>query len=243
MGWSKLYYRVLLTALGAVLCLSACGNLGTRQPGATYHTVQAGETLFAIAWRHGRDYRQVAAWNGIAAPYAIYPGQRVRVSPFTSGASVERIDISRPRTSAPSTARVEALAAGNTSVRSISSIPWQWPTAGSLKWSFHQPGSKQGIAIAGRLGQPVYAAAAGDVVYSGSGLVGYGNLLIIKHDDNFLSAYGHNQKLLVWEGARVKSGQPIAQMGDSGRDGALLHFEIRHDGRPIDPLLYLPRRP
>jgi lipoprotein NlpD len=92
------------------------------------------------------------------------------------------------------------------------------------------------------LGQPVYAASGGDVVYSGSGLVGYGNLVIIKHDDVFLSAYGHNRRLLVKEGEKVKPGQMIAEMGETAKDGALLHFEIRQEGKPVDPVRYLPKR-
>ena len=108
--------------------------------------------------------------------------------------------------------------------------------------SFADSGSKKGIDIGGRIGQPVYAAAAGDVVYSGSGLVGYGNLVIIKHDDVFLSAYGQNRRLLVKEGDRIKAGQMIAEMGQTGKDGAILHFEIRQDGKPVDPLRYLPRQ-
>jgi len=97
------------------------------------------------------------------------------------------------------------------------------------------------MGIAGRQGQAIVAAAGGEVVYSGSGLIGYGNLLIIKHDDVYLSAYGHNRRLLVQEGARVKRGQPIAEMGESNRDGVVLHFEIRRDGNPVNPTLYLPK--
>ena len=119
---------------------------------------------------------------------------------------------------------------------------WQWPTAGNVKRGFNNTASKKGINIAGRLGQPVYAASGGDVVYSGSGLVGYGNLVIIKHDDVFLSAYGHNRRLLVKEGEKVKPGQMIAEMGETAKDGALLHFEIRQEGKPVDPMRYLPKQ-
>ncbi len=96
--------------------------------------------------------------------------------------------------------------------------------------------------IAGKLGQPVMAAASGKVVYSGNGLIGYGNLVIIKHDTHYLSAYGHNRRLLVKEGGEVKQGEKIAEMGDSGKEGVVLHFEIRRDGKPIDPLRYLPKQ-
>lgn len=119
---------------------------------------------------------------------------------------------------------------------------WQWPAAGRVKRSVNADIGKMGIIISGRTGQPVHAAADGDVVYSGSGLVGYGNLLIIKHNTEYLSAYGHNQQLLVREGSRVKGGQKIAEMGETAKDGSVLYFEIRRHGKPVDPLNYLPRR-
>nr|WP_242467073.1 peptidoglycan DD-metalloendopeptidase family protein [Ectothiorhodospira shaposhnikovii] len=122
-------------------------------------------------------------------------------------------------------------------------LVWQWPTNGQVIRRFDAQGTgKKGIAIAGQRGQPVRAAAAGRVVYSGSGLVGYGKLIIIKHNDSYLSAYGHNDNILVNEGARVAAGQQIALLGDSGTDRPMLHFEIRKDGKPVDPLRYMPDR-
>lgn len=122
-------------------------------------------------------------------------------------------------------------------------LVWQWPTNGQVIRRFDAQGTgKKGIAIAGQRGQPVRAAAAGRVVYSGSGLVGYGKLIIIKHNDSYLSAYGHNDNILVNEGARVTAGQQIALLGDSGTDRPMLHFEIRKDGKPVDPLRYMPDR-
>ena len=120
-------------------------------------------------------------------------------------------------------------------------IAWAWPTQGQQKYPFQPNAGKKGLGIAGKIGQSIHAAADGEVVYSGSGLIGYGNLLIIKHDDVYLSAYGHNKRLLVQEGAKVKRGQKIAEMGESSRDGALLHFEIRRDGNPVNPKIYLPK--
>lgn len=118
-------------------------------------------------------------------------------------------------------------------------VDWQWPTRGEQKYRFNQNG-KKGLGIGGSLGQAIRAAADGEVVYSGSGLIGYGNLLIIKHNDIYLSAYGHNRRLLVEEGTQVKRGQKIAEMGESNRDGVILHFEIRRDGTPVNPTGYLP---
>nr|WP_255722110.1 peptidoglycan DD-metalloendopeptidase family protein [Ectothiorhodospira lacustris] len=122
-------------------------------------------------------------------------------------------------------------------------LVWQWPTEGQVVRRFDAQGTgKKGIAITGQRGQPVRAAAPGRVVYSGSGLVGYGKLIIIKHNDSYLSAYGHNEKILVNEGATVSAGQQIALLGDTGTDRPMLHFEIREDGKPVDPLRYIPDR-
>jgi len=211
---------------------------------ATYHVVRRGETLYSIAWRHGRDWRAVARWNGLRPPYRIHPGQRLRVSPPPR----------RARRSTPATARRPAprperrarrAATGQPRGQAVPArrIAWRWPTSGKVIRRFdpNTPG-KKGIAIGGRYGQGVRAAADGRVVYSGSGLVGYGKLIIIKHDETWLSAYGHNSRLRVKEGEQVRAGQRIADMGRDGKGTALLHFEIRRNGRPVDPLRLLPRR-
>ncbi len=246
----------LLLLMLALLMLAGCGEL--RPPAkknyAVYHTVRPGDTLYSIAWRYGYDYREVAGWNRINPPYRIYVGQRVLVVPTSRGARVEERSIGTApaaRPAAPAAAPVPAPAKKTTQSVPLekpsarphqSPVRWQWPTSGNLKRGFNNAASKKGIAIAGRPGQPVYAAAGGDVVYSGSGLVGYGNLVIIKHDDVFLSAYGHNRRLLVKEGTKVKPGQMIAEMGETAKDGALLHFEIRQEGKPVDPVRYLPKQ-
>lgn len=121
-------------------------------------------------------------------------------------------------------------------------IAWRWPTKGQVRTKFDPASGKKGIDITGRSGEPIFSAAAGDVVYSGSGLLGYGNLVIIKHDDVYLSAYGHNSQLLVKEGDKVASGQEIAKMGVSPKEGAMLHFEIRREGKPVDPSRFLPKK-
>lgn len=124
----------------------------------------------------------------------------------------------------------------------VSGVDWAWPTQGKVTGRFSLASGKKGLDIAGEPGQPVLAAAPGDVVYSGDGLIGYGNLLIIKHNEHYLSAYGHNKKLLVKEGDKVKKGQEIARMGQTPGSGSILYFEIRHGGKPVDPLKYLPSR-
>lgn len=256
----RLHNSAVLVLAVALLLLAGCGELGPppKKNYAAYHMVRPGDTLYSIAWRYGYDYREVAAWNRIRPPYSIYPGQRLLVVPTSRGAVVEERSIvsspavpaappaatpaARPST-APATRSAPPSAVEKPAPRPHQGpIRWQWPTAGSVKRGFNNSTSKKGISIAGRVGQPVYAASGGDVVYSGSGLVGYGNLVIIKHDDVFLSAYGHNRRLLIKEGEKVKPGQMIAEMGETAKDGALLHFEIRQEGKPVDPLRYLPKQ-
>lgn len=133
-----------------------------------------------------------------------------------------------------------SVASGQT--RRVSGIEWRWPTSGSVSRPFDPAATRRGIGIAGREGQPVVAAADGEVVYSGTALIGYGELIIIKHSDTLLSAYAHNRVRLVAEGARVRGGQPIAEMGISDRNERLLHFEIRRNGQPVNPVDFLPRR-
>ena len=250
--------------------------------GARTHTVQRGDTLYGIAFRHGLDFRQVAGWNGIGPPYTIYPGQRIRLQPQGAGTAVA----TRPASTSPAagtnppggtavtpppvrpaqpaapvapvptpTAPASPPAANPTTpARPPVSTPppatapsgpvrWQWPTAGQVVSRFvaGDP-TRQGISIVGSAGQAVNAAAAGTVVYSGSGLIGYGELVIVKHNDEFLSAYGHNRKRLVAEGEQVRAGQQIAEMGRSGAARDMLHFEIRRGGRPVDPSAHLPAR-
>ena len=247
--------------VAALLGLSGCGELqppGTRHY-FVYHTVDSGDTLYSIAWRYGYDYHEVAAWNHIKSPYRIYVGQRLVVIPPVKPVVVdESRSVATASAAAPSADNGNKSAVAHAASTAITTPPvsvekhawhphelaihWRWPTRGVIKRKFKDTGSKNGIDIGGRLGQPVYAAAPGDVVYSGNGLVGYGNLVIIKHDDTFLSAYGDNRRLLVKEGEHVKAGQMIAKMGLTGKDDAVLHFEIRKEGKPVDPLRYLPRK-
>lgn len=217
--------------------------------GRTYR-VRRGDTLYSIAWRSGKDFRSLAQWNRIRAPYTIYPGQVIRlVSPVRQAqAPAKAPPIAAQRPAQPS--RVPPSAHTRSTprpppkpARQVGALHWQWPVNGPLISSYSQrDATRQGIKIGGKPGQAVRAAEAGRVVYSGSGLIGYGQLIIIKHNDKYLSAYGHNAKLLVKEGAQVAKGARIADMGRSNDGRAMLHFEIRRDGRPIDPAALLPRR-
>jgi len=226
------------------------------------YRVQRGDTLHGIAWQRGVDYRLIAAWNGIRPPYRIYAGQTLRLTP----PPVARVPpASSPRKSAqppsvaparkqqtPKTAtrlppRPQAKAVSKPEPKSspapLRRLAWQWPAQGRLISGFKAGDPlRKGIKIGGRSGDTIQAAEGGKVVYSGSGLIGYGRLIIVKHNENYLSAYGHNSRLLVKEGDQVTKGQKIAVMGTGNTGDPLLHFEIRRDGKPVDPLRLLPRR-
>lgn len=321
--------------LCAALLLAACGSMrssvliepaaGAGQPATTAHaqapggvyTVRTGDTLYSIAFRNAVDFRDLAQWNQVAAPYTIWPGQRLRLSPpapsatpsvpapvgaahpaptagaashpaapaaatglfetvpvpsaqsstvvATSGPGAEHAaPTSRPAVppagspaaatssvpvagvapASPLPADVKAAAAPvpRAAVRTAGGLTWRWPADGNVVKRFQSDAAIPGIEIAGNAGAAVRAAADGVVVYSGNGLVGYGELVIIKHSDSLLSAYAHNAKRLVKEGQHVSAGQQIATMGSSGAATTGLGFQIRKDGNPVDPLDYLPAR-
>ena len=212
-----------------VLLLAGCGSLGGRPyAGRDVHIVRSGETLFTIAWRYGRDHKDLARWNNLGDGSLIYPGQLIKLNPpgpTTTGSS----RVSRP-------APLPSIPAGP-------SPAWAWPTRGKVEVEFgHRPGAGTGLLVGGRAGQPVVAAADGRVVYAGGGLIGYGQLIIIKHNDTYLSAYGHNASLLVKEGQTIRKGQRIATMGEGPGQQPRLHFEIRRNGKPVNPRQYLPAR-
>lgn len=278
---------------------------------ASRYRVQRGDTLYSIAFRHGIDYRELAGWNHIGAPYTIYVGQELRVAAADSNVHTETA--ARPRTPNRTTTTVVAAsaptaapaptrapphattpapapfedvtassgstpqaspdapspaaspvpapkAAASTSAptpavppaptvppasapTAAGEITWRWPAEGQLVGTYLAGDqTRQGVDIAGKAGDPVRAAADGTVVYSGNGLIGYGELIIVKHSPTFLSAYGHNRRRLVKEGDHVSAGQVIAEMGSSSANRDSLHFEIRKSGKPANPLDYLPRR-
>lgn len=214
----------------------------TLQPVVGQHMVRKGETLYSVAWRYGHDYRDVALWNKIPDPYRIYPGQVISLIPPAGVARSAREIIAPKKPVWDIPAREEPAArAVKTPLRpDPSRFEWRWPTNGMLIQS-DAPTSRKGINISGQRGQSINAAAPGFVVYSGSGLLGYGRLIIVKHSDTYLSAYAHNETLLVKEGDRVSLGQQIATMGLGNNGRPLLHFEIRKDGRPVNPLDHLPK--
>ncbi len=245
--------RVIWIVAGAVAAclLAACSSHVVREGGARVSTpkygatipVRRGDTVYRLATDNGISPLDLATWNNIAPPYTIYPGQRLKLYPGNGRRSATTAP--RHPTTSPATHPPVSSGSSATPAPPAASSPfsWRWPTEGQLvgKYVSGNP-TRQGIDIAGTGGQPVRAAAAGVVVYSGSGLVGYGELIIVKHNDEWLSAYGHNRARLVNEGQVVKAGQQIAEMGRSGAARDMLHFEIRYNGKPVDPQRYLPTR-
>jgi lipoprotein NlpD len=227
----------------------ASDNAG--KPG--YFTVRPGDTLIRIALESGQNWRDIARWNNLDNPNVIEVGQVLRVAP--PGAVETAAPRALPSASAASAPVASASAAS--APRGTSSAPasaqaavppeeevaWAWPTAtaGGVLAGFDEQKNK-GLDIGGKAGDPVLAAADGRVVYAGAGLRGYGNLIILKHNNTYLTAYAHNQSLLVKEDQAVRKGQKIAEMGSSDTDRVKLHFEIRRQGKPVDPSRYLPAR-
>ena len=235
------------------------------------YVAQRGDTLQNVALAFGVDQKDLARWNAIAEPGVLIPGQTLRVtppadvatvSPITRGGQAEVRPLPPPGASTPGptaplppaalpptgpppavppVAAAPPMAPPEPSRAPSSSLPWLWPTSGKVIETFDDPRNK-GIDIAGNEGAPVQAAADGEVVYVGSAVRGYGNLVIVRHSDDFITAYAHNRKVLVAEKQSVKRGQPIAELGRSDADRPKLHFEIRHQGKPVDPLKYLPAR-
>lgn len=244
--------------------LPGAENMG--KPG--YYTVRPGDTLVRIALDSGQNWRDIARWNNIDNPNIIEVGQVMRVIP--PAGAVPEVAVARPVTpgsavpsSAMPTAASSAPTAASSAPRSATAapvaslppvvptpappgeddLPWAWPTNGAatVVAGFDEQRNK-GLDIAGKPGDPVLASADGRVVYAGAGLRGYGNLIILKHNNTYLSAYAHNRALLVKEDQTVRKGQKIAEMGSSDADRVKLHFEIRRQGKPVDPARYLPAR-
>ncbi len=267
----RLFSLLLAVLLGSSLVLlSGCGGQSGLAPvskharstaprNVSFHKVRRGETLYSIAFQHRKDFRKLARLNGIRKPYTIYVGQKIRLksskkhhvshSAKSKKAQVRKKTYKSTQKKSSKSLKKNKKASKKTKKSASNQgyvkgrIYWQWPAKGMIINKFsRKSATKKGVDIAGRLGQAVKASAAGKIVYSGSGLRGYGRLIIVQHNERFLSAYAHNRKLLVKEGQQVKQGQRIAEMGRSGTDRVKLHFEIRSDGNPVDPLRYLPKR-
>ena len=284
------FSRCCYTAIVSLICLTllaACstgwkpddhsGKKNSYQETADGHyRVKRGDTLHAIAFNFGMDWRDIADWNGIRSPYTIYPDQELRLSAPAGQRSQKQASVPVASSGSTGTSKTGTTKTGtgsksSTSKTVVKAAPaksstsasydtadksdtrkaaatadpskWLWPADGRVISNFkpNDP-ARKGVDIGGKEGQAVVASAAGEVVYSGSGLIGYGELIIIKHSERLLSAYAHNRKRLVTEGQQVARGERIAEMGRNDRNQAMLHFEIRLNGNPQDPLKYLPGR-
>ncbi len=214
-----------------------------------YHIVSKGETLFSLAWRYEKNINQLAAANGLRPPYTLRIGQklsldttRVKTRVYAPGTSTKTSAPSRTAPAKP----VVAKQVTRTPTKLPSSLPgrWQWqrPVPGRVSRHFNEAALFKGIDLQVQPGQAVEAAGPGLVVYAGNGLRGYGELIIVKHSEEYLSAYAHNRKILVREGQTVKGGQKISEAGGDPANRRRLYFEIRRDGKPVNPLQYLPKQ-
>lgn len=234
------------------------GAENAGKPG--YYTVRPGDTLVRIGLDAGQNWRDLARWNGLSNPNVIEVGQVLRVIPPREEVATKAVASSsvtaQPVAPASAAASQPAVAASQPAVAASrvagdnppaasadDDIAWSWPTQGSVSvLSGFDESRNKGLDIAGKAGDPVLASADGRVVYAGAGLRGYGNLVILKHNNTYLTAYAHNQALLVKEDQNVRKGQKIAEMGSTDADRVKLHFEIRRQGKPVDPAKYLPAR-
>jgi lipoprotein NlpD len=226
------------------LLLGACAD--TADEGPENYVVRPEDTLYSIAWRHDLDFRDLARWNNIGADFRISVGQVLVLgpgressttpAPGTAGPPAQNTPLlSKPRALAVPPASAPNPRGDSPAAPSAANGPlrWVWPTD---RVGAPRPVLGGGILLSGHLGQDVRAASAGRVVYTGSGLRGYGNLIIVKHAESLLSAYAHNREILVHDGQEVAMGQVIAHMGEGAHLSPILYFEIRQNGRPVDPL-------
>ena len=262
----------LLSSSAVILLLSACSasqyapvqDLGYStaqivsanrvQNTPLSYQVKPGDTMFAIAWRFGWDYKKLAKANAINSPYTIYVGQVIYFNEINDNsaikAPVEKGAVKKPVVIAKETPKKQPSSASKKVDKSpilkaytgSKSVKWSWPLRGKLIQVFaNKAGTSNGIDLSSSLGKPVKSASSGIIVYSGSGIQGYGKLVVVKHNDTFLSAYAYNSRILVEEGAIVSAGQVIAEVGKGPQLDPRLHFEIRKNGKPVNPLRYLPK--
>ncbi|MBE9401411.1 peptidoglycan DD-metalloendopeptidase family protein [Acinetobacter albensis] len=247
---------VLSTAVISTVVLSGCAskpqiNNTTRYATAPdYYTVRSGDTLSAIAARYGLGYVSVAEMNDIASPYRIYVGQSLRLKDtgsrrsstqaVTQAAPIQRQTVQVPTTLPKTTAPVSSIPVAPVVTSKVSTLRWVKPSNGAVLQNFNLASNVKGIRYGGNVGDAIFAAADGQVVYAADGLKEYGNLILIKHIDGYITAYAHNSKMNVNSGQNVTAGQKIAEMGSSGASRTMLEFQVRLDGKPIDPTKVLP---
>jgi lipoprotein NlpD len=246
---------VISSAIISTVIITGCAskpqvNNPTRYAAApNYYTVRAGDTLSGISARYGLSYISVANMNDISAPYTIYVGQSLRLkggsAPKTTTTTamshadqIKRQKVDLPKTNPTATPSTSATTT-NVPAKS-STLRWVKPSNGAVIANFNTASNVKGIRYGGNVGDPIYSAADGQVVYAADGLKEYGNLILVKHVNGYITAYAHNSKMLVKSGQNVTAGQKIAEMGSSGASRTMLEFQVRLDGKPIDPVTILP---
>ena len=222
------------------------------------HAVRSGDTLYRIAWRYGRGLKELAKANNIDPPYVIVPGQKINLEKSQSDRKSKYTNLNAQKISERNVTKSKIsvserkIVTEHKKYKNYKNIKWKRPHPGPIiaNYNSRSTGNMDGLAqgvpnkgidISGQIGDPIFAAADGEVVYAGNGLLGYGNLVIINHNEHYLSAYAHNRNILVKEGWIIKIGQKIAEMGSSESQQTKLHFEIRRNGQSVDPLQYLPK--
>jgi lipoprotein NlpD len=213
--------------------------------GSRSHTVRPGETLYSIAFRYGLDFNEIARANNIKSPYLIFVNQKITLPRASSSKSnsTDKPQSKSKKTKKTKKAKSSASKSQQKTQTNDSKIQWRWPISGEMVGGFSLSGKvNKGVDLRGKLGESVLSAGDGVVVYAGGGLRGYSKLVIVKHSDRYLSAYGNNGAIYVKEGDKVTAGEKIAVIGSSGSKIEILHFEIRRNGKPENPLIYLPKR-
>ncbi len=259
--------RIILCCL--IILLSACSAKQTYAPvingwnhpnRSLYYVVQPGDSLYSIAWAFDLDYNELVQINHLKPPYVIKTGTRLKMAKALPEKPVNKKTAEKTAYAKQTPTKSTKRSVNQSQTQSAKPIPsqthrplavtypqvpvgsWTWPTRGKILAGYSdKTGGNRGLDIGGRLGQPILASANGEVVYTGTGIRGYGLLIIIKHNQTYLSAYAHNQNILVKEGQTVKKGQPIAAMGKTDGGDIMLHFEIRKSGKPVNPISYLPK--
>ena len=262
--WASLSLRMLTQSMIVVTCVSivGCASAPTPPRGVgqststvavpTFYTVQKDDSLSKIAYRYNLDYQNIARMNQIGSDYVIHVGQRLRLVagnnpgpqavPIRAAAPLRAQPLnSAPLSSAPLTSAPIAAATSTGGV-AYGTIVWRWPTNAAVAQRFDPANQVKGLRFSGNAGDPVLAAADGTVIYASNGLPEYGNLILIQHSNGYITAYAHNQRLLVQEKTKVSAGQQIAEMGSTGTNRVMLEFQVRLNGKPMDPGLVLPQR-
>ncbi|WAK00740.1 peptidoglycan DD-metalloendopeptidase family protein [Methylobacter sp. YRD-M1] len=216
--------------------IQARDNTKRITAGTKYYVVERGDTLYSIGLRSGHGYQRLAQWNRLPPPYVLVIGRKLKL--FNSDRGYSTVAAMHPIKKNGRDSQKKLIFSDNS--RIVVKLNWQWPIEGKVIKNFTQSNNK-GIDISGKAGQAVSAVEAGKVAYSGKGLIGYDNLLIIKHNEMYLSAYANNNRLLVSEGQVIKKGQVIGYVGKTGPGQTSLHFEIRKNGKSVNPLNYLPK--